>query len=68
MAGRHEESLRAIDEATRLDPRASEPYYNRGLTLEATGRTTEARRQYLLALELDPMNLPARSALDRSSK
>jgi len=68
MAGRHEESLGAIDEATRLDPRASEPYYNRGLTLEATGRTNEARRQYLLALELDPMNLPARSALDRSSK
>ena len=66
MAGRHEESLRAIDEASRLNPRASEPYYNRGLTLEATGRTNEARRQYLLALELDPMNLPARSALGRA--
>jgi 4-hydroxybenzoate polyprenyltransferase/Flp pilus assembly protein TadD len=68
MAGRHEESLGAIDEATRLNPHAPEPYYNRGLTLEATGRTNEARRQYLLALELDPMNLPARSALNRSSK
>jgi 4-hydroxybenzoate polyprenyltransferase/Tfp pilus assembly protein PilF len=68
MAGRHEESLRAIDEAVRLSPRATEPYYNRGLTLDALGRTNEARRQYLLALELDPMNLPARSALDRSSE
>ncbi len=68
MAGRQEESLRAIDEAVRLSPRATEPYYNRGLTLEALGRTDEARRQYLLALELDPMNLPARSALDRSGE
>ena len=68
MAGRHEESLRAIDEAARLGPRATEPYYNRGLTLEALGRTDEARRQYLLALELDPMNLPARSALGRSGE
>jgi hypothetical protein len=45
MAGRQEESLRAIDEAVRLSPRATEPYYNRGLTLEALGRTDEARRQ-----------------------
>ena len=64
MAGRHEESLRAIDEAARLSPRAVEPYYNRGLTLEALGRTNEARRQFLLALEISPGHTPARAALE----
>ena len=65
MSGRYGESLDAIDEATRLDPLAAEPYHNRGLTLDALGRTSEARRQYLLALEIDSRHAPARAALNR---
>ncbi|MFH1689662.1 MAG: tetratricopeptide repeat protein [Candidatus Eisenbacteria bacterium] len=67
LAGRHRESLDAIDEALRQNPRAPEPHYNRGLTLDALGRTNEARRQYLLALEIDPGHSPARAALDRGA-
>ena len=67
MTGRPEASLPALDEAVRLDPLAPEPYYNRGLSLDALGRTEEARRQYLLALELDPLYGPARAVLDRAA-
>jgi 4-hydroxybenzoate polyprenyltransferase/Flp pilus assembly protein TadD len=67
LSGRYDQSLEAIDEAIRLNPVAPEPYYGRGLTLDALGRTEEARRQYLLALELDPSHGPARSALERSA-
>ena len=65
MAGRLDESLASLDEAVRLSPMSPEPYYARGLTLEAMGRTEEARRQYLLALELDPTHAPARAAVDQ---
>ncbi len=59
-------SLEALDEATRLAPRSPDPYYNRGELARAVGREDEARRQYLLALELDPDFVPARAALDRA--
>jgi 4-hydroxybenzoate polyprenyltransferase/Flp pilus assembly protein TadD len=65
MLGDVEAALRATEEAVRLAPRAPEPYYSRGLTLEVMGRKEEARRQFLLALEIDPSHAPARAALDR---
>jgi Flp pilus assembly protein TadD len=68
LAGDFDAALRAIEEAVRLDPLTPEPYYNRGLTLNALGRTEEARRQYLLALEIDPEHAPARAALGRASR
>jgi 4-hydroxybenzoate polyprenyltransferase/Tfp pilus assembly protein PilF len=63
--GRFDEALAALDEATRLAPRMLDPYYNRGSLLLQAGRTNEARRQFLLALEIDPSFAPAREALER---
>jgi len=65
-AGRYMESLAALDTASELAPRMVDPYYNRGQALERMGRSDEARRQYMLALELDPSFAPARAALDES--
>ncbi len=65
-AGRYRESLAALDTAGRLAPRMVDPYYNRGQVLERMGRSDEARRQYMLALELDPSFAPARAALNES--
>ncbi|MBD3368544.1 MAG: tetratricopeptide repeat protein, partial [Candidatus Eisenbacteria bacterium] len=45
------------------DPTLPDAYFNRGRVYEALGRPSEARRQYLLALELDQTFLPARRAL-----
>jgi tetratricopeptide (TPR) repeat protein len=44
-----------------------DPYYNRGQVFERLGRIDEARRQYLLALEIDPSFAPARAALDAAA-
>lgn len=60
---RFDESLAALDEATRLAPRMLDPYFNRGALYLEVGRTNEARRQFLLALEIDPGFVPAREAL-----
>ncbi len=65
-AGRFLESLSALDTATELAPRMIDPYFNRGQALERMGRGEEARRQYMLALELDPSFGPARAALSGS--
>ncbi len=65
-AGRFLEALAALDTASELAPRMTDPYYNRGQVLERMGRGDEARRQYLLALELDPSFAPARAALGES--
>lgn len=62
---RFDEALVALDEATRLAPRMLDPYYNRGALFLQAGRTNEARRQFLLALEIDPTFSPAREALSR---
>jgi len=64
LDGRYAEALAALDEATRLAPRMVDPYYNRGEIARATGREEEARRQFLLALEIDPSFRPARAALE----
>ena len=58
-------ALASYDEATRLDPRMLDPYYNRGALFAQAGRIAEARRQFLLALEIDPSFTPAREALGR---
>lgn len=64
-ANRYGEALASLDTATRLAPRMLDPYYNRGAALLEMGRTNEARRQFLLALEIDPTFSPAREALER---
>jgi tetratricopeptide (TPR) repeat protein len=61
-------ALEAFATATRLAPRMVGPYYNRGQVHEAMGDNEEARRQYLLALELDPSFEPARQALERAER
>ncbi len=63
-AGRFEESLAALNTAGELAPRMIDPYYNRGQLFERLGRSDEARRQYLLALEINPSFAPARAALE----
>jgi 4-hydroxybenzoate polyprenyltransferase/Tfp pilus assembly protein PilF len=63
--GQFDRALAALDEATRLAPRMLDPYFNRGALYLQTGRTNEARRQFLLALEIDPSFAPAREALER---
>ncbi len=64
LQGDYDAALRAFDEATKLAPRSPDPYFNRGEIARAVGREDEARRQYLLALELDPNFAPARAALE----
>lgn len=61
-------ALDALATATGLAPRMVDPYYNRGQVYDALGRKEEARRQYLLALELDPSFGPARQALERVTR
>ena len=56
-------ALGALATATRLAPRMVDPYYNRGQIYDDLGRKEEARREYLLALEIDPSFEPARVAL-----
>ncbi len=63
-AGRFEEALAALDTAGDLAPGMVDPYYNRGRLFEKLGRNDEARRQYLLALEINPSFTPARAALE----
>ena len=58
------QALEALETATGLEPRLADAYYNRGRVFAELGRQGEARRQYLLALEIDPGFAPARSALD----
>jgi tetratricopeptide (TPR) repeat protein len=65
--GEFGKSLAALDQATRLAPRMLDPYYNRGALYLQVGRKNEARRQFLLALEIDPSFAPAREALGRLS-
>ncbi len=64
LKGDYEQALEALDAATKLAPRSPDPYFNRGEIARAVGREDEARRQYLLALELDPSFTPARAALE----
>jgi tetratricopeptide (TPR) repeat protein len=61
--GLFDDAMSALAEATRLAPRMADPYWNRGEIFRTVGREEEARRQYLLALEIDPDFAPARAAL-----
>jgi len=61
----YDDALAALARACELAPRLPDAYYNRGRVYERLGRPAEARRQYLLALEVDPAFTPARTALSR---
>ena len=47
-----DEAIPAYDEAIRLDPNISEAWHNKGLALEALGRTAEADAAFARAKEL----------------
>jgi 4-hydroxybenzoate polyprenyltransferase/predicted negative regulator of RcsB-dependent stress response len=64
---RYDDALRSLEQAAKLDARLPDAYYNRGRVYEALGRRAEARRQYLLALELDPAFGPAARALSAAA-
>lgn len=53
-AGRHEEGLKALDEAIARFPQAAGAHFNRGVCLQMLGRMDEARAAIEKALTLDP--------------
>ncbi len=53
-AGRHEEGLKALDEAVTRFPQAAGAHFNRGVCLQMLGRVDEARTAIEKALMLDP--------------
>ena len=53
-AGRHEEGLKALDEAVARFPQAAGAHFNRGVCLQMLGRVDEARAAIEKALTLDP--------------
>jgi tetratricopeptide (TPR) repeat protein len=63
----YEEAMDALDYALGLDPRLVDAYYNRGEVYRAMGSPSDARRQYLMALEIDSGFEPARAALENDN-
>lgn len=52
MQGKYAEAILACDEAIRLNPEYAEAWNNKGVALEALGRTSEANAAYAKAREL----------------
>ncbi len=61
--GKHEEALRALDKAVRLDHRVAPYHFNYGEVLRALGRAEEASARYRRALALEPANADVHFAL-----
>ena len=53
-AGRHQEGLKALDDAIARFPQAAGAHFNRGVCLQMLGRVDEARAAIEKALALDP--------------
>ncbi len=58
-AGRIEESLAALEIATRVDPELADGWVNLGVALRMTGRTGEAESAFRRALEVNPAMMSA---------
>jgi tetratricopeptide (TPR) repeat protein len=52
MQGKYDEAILCYDEAIRLDPNLVQEWYNKGVALEALGKTTEANAAFAKAKEL----------------
>jgi Flp pilus assembly protein TadD len=50
--GKYDEAVKAYDEAIRLDPNYAKAWYNKGVAIEALGKTTEANAAFTNAKEL----------------
>jgi hypothetical protein len=44
--GKHDKTIKALDEAIRLDTNFAVPWNNKGSALEALGKTTEANAAF----------------------
>jgi tetratricopeptide (TPR) repeat protein len=62
-SGQLDEALQSIDRVMELEPLTSERLARRGQALSALQRDTEAQSAVLAAIQLDPYNLPAYTAL-----
>ena len=50
---KNDDAVKAFDEAIRLDPNLAAAWYNKGIALEALGRTTEAEAAFAKAKDLE---------------
>ncbi len=56
--GRHDEAVNAFSVCLGASPRMAACFYNRGVSLAALGRDSEAQRDFQRATELDPSLVP----------
>jgi Flp pilus assembly protein TadD len=49
---KYDDAIKAYDEAIRLDPNDATAWYNKGVALEALGKTTEAKAAFAKAKDL----------------
>ena len=52
--GKHDEAIKAYDEAIMLDPNCADAWYNKGATLDDQGKYDEAIKCFDEAIRLDP--------------
>jgi GlpG protein len=64
MAGRHDESLRALREALELDPSAASGWFNLGIEYEHTRQWRDAATAFRRARDLAPSDTRFRDAAD----